>query len=322
MNFPVTSGKANAARGNFSMWTLILIIAIILVIIFIAGCGGGDDEKNWRYVKWECLIAEQSDHFDGKVYHRFYRGSSSQVGYSASTDGVYYVKEPLNPIFEDSVFPVMVLDGDTRYLIVQHRKNGAAHYLYDVTDPIKPVIANGGKPILVGDFYNVGVAIVGGRWHMLAEGKSDDTFHLRYSYADFPDLDFNKNLSGIVINDAGNPCLNYIPEKNEILAIYGADYRATDVWRVRAATFNFSTWNVLPVENFVIAKPGIHMADPSIPVGIETDRMIISVGFDQVSVSTYYFNGKKLDLYNAIMAGNVVLEEDPGNPTMTIDTGW
>lgn len=139
---------------------------------------------------------------------------------------------------------------------------------------------------------------------MLVEGKSGETFHLRYTWADFPDLDFNANLGPPIINDAGNPYLTYIPERDAILALYGADYSATGLWRVRAAVYK-GTWQV---KGFVLSA-GTHIADPDLGVGVEPFPLILTVGYAQNAVSTYLFLGSKLDLYDAIISGHVELED-------------
>jgi len=258
-------------------------------------------------------VAEQTDHYDGVTYHRFYRYTGYLLGHATSHHGVRFDKDNDNPIMENSLFPYQVEHEGNRYLILRH---GNAYYLYDVNVPTSPGVLNDGKPILQGEYFNVGVAVKGSRWHMLVEGKADETFHLRYTWADFPDLDFNINLGPVVINDAGNPYLAYIPERDAILALYGADYRATGLWRVRAATFDFTSWTV---RDFFLAKAGVHIADPDLGVGVEPYPLIFTVGSNQDSISTYYFRGSKLDFYDAIVAGHVELEEAPGNPTMTAD---
>jgi len=295
------------------------IIGLLIVIIILVACGT-DENREWTYVQWECLIAEQTDYFDGTEYHRFYRGSLDAVGYARGQNGVAFTKYAGNPILQDAVYPILVIDDkENRYLIVQHRKGVSGHYLYSVNDPTRPVILNGGKPILRGDFCNVAVSIVGDRWHMLIEGKANETFHLRYSCADWPDLDFNRNLSEIVIQDAGNPAMTYIRERNAILALYGADYRATGVWRIRAAVFDFARWRVT---DFILSRPGVHLADPDLVCGVESSPVIVTIGAAQETVDTYYYRGTKAQFFDDVLVGAVELVPDRNNPTMTILTGW
>lgn len=271
--------------------------AKVFLILLLLSCGGGSDPAPGPHV------AEQTDYFDGVTYHRFYRYTGALLGYASSLDGHF---EPYrgNPIMEDSHFPYQVEYGGNRYLLVQHRANGPAFYLYDVTVPTSPRIVNGGRPVLEGGYFNVGVTVVGNRWHMLVEGKSGETFHLRYTWADFPDLDFNANLGPVIINDAGNPYLTYIPEHDAILALYGADYSGTGLWRVRAAVYK-GTWEV---KGFVLSA-GTHIADPDLGIGIEPVPLILTVGYAQNAVSTYLFSGSKLELYDAIISGHVELED-------------
>ena len=273
---------------------------LLLALLLLLSCGGGgSDPAPGPHV------AEQTDYFDGVTYHRFYRYTGNKLGYASSLDGITFEPYSGNPIMEDSLFPYQVEYEGNHYLIVQHRTGGCAYYLYDVNVPTAPRILNGGRPILTGGFFNVGVAIKGDRWHMLVEGKSGETFHLRYTWADFPDMDFNSNLGPPIINDAGNPCLTYIPERDAILALYGADYSGTGTWRVRAAVYDFTAWTV---KGFTLASAGTHIADPDLGVGIEPSPLILTAGSSQNAVSTYRFEGSKLDLYDAIVAGRVELE--------------
>jgi len=289
-------------------------LSIFLILFQLASCVGTDDEVGPH-------VAEQTDYYDGVAYHRFYRYTGNLLGYATSSDGVTFEKFAGSPIMEDSLFPYLVIYEGNRYLIVQHRQGSTAYYLYDVNDPTEPKIVNGGRPILEGGFFNVGVTIVGNRWHMLVEGQAGETFHLRYSWADFPDLNFNTNISAVVINDAGNPYLSYIPSRDAILVVYGEGYRSSGVWSVTASTALISSDLSLAASwrdsAFRMSKSGIHIADPDLGCGIERFPLIITVGSAQSSVSTYYFRGTKSDLYDAIIAGSTEIEEDDQNPTMT-----
>jgi hypothetical protein len=260
-------------------------------------------------------VAEQTDYYDGVTFHRYFRYTGHKLGYASSLDGVNFDSYKGNPIMEDSLFPYLVEDGNNRYLIVQHRKGESAYYLYDVSVPTAPKILNGGNPILRGEFFNVGAIVVDSRWHMLVEGKSGETFHLRYTWADSHDLDFNANLGPPIINDAGNPYLTYIPEKKSILALYGADYSSTGKWNVRAAVYDFDKWSI---QGFKLIG-SVHIADPDMGIGVEHNPIIITVGTNQDAVSTYFFQGNKLEFYNAIITGHVELEELE-NPTFTSES--
>ncbi len=286
---------------------MIRYLLIVLILFQFISCGGSDDEVGPH-------VAEQTDFYDGVTFHRFYRYTGSLLGYATSLDGVHFEKYSGNPLIDNCAFPCQVMYEGNRYLILQ--RNGNSYYLYDVNVPSSPRVLNNGQPILQGAFFNVGVTVKGNRWHMLVEGKTGETFHLSYTWADYPDLDFNKNLGTVVIHDAGNPYLAYIPDRDAILAVYGADYSATGVWRVRAAVFDFSSWSV---QSFILTKTGVHIADPDLGVGAEPNPLILTVGSNQNAVSTYFFRGSKLNFYDAIVAGNVELEEAPDNPTMSAD---
>lgn len=271
-----------------------IVVVVLLSLLF--GCGTGETPIG-------PYVIEQTDYYDGAMYHRFYRYAKG-LGYATSADGIIFHESPKNPIMEDCFFPYQVVYKGNRYLLVQHQKGGTAFYLYDVNAPESPRITNGGRPVLVGGFFNVGVAVVGDRWHMLVEGKSSDTFHLRYTWADFPELDFSANIGPVIINDAGNPYLAYIPERDAILALYGADLRGAGYWRIRSATFDFTSWRL---HDFVVGDVGIHFADPDIGTGNESNPVILTAGSNQDAVSTYLFSGSKLDLYDAIVSGHVEL---------------
>jgi hypothetical protein len=279
----------------------------VFCILLTLACGGREDAPRG--------IGEHTDYYDGVTYHRYFRYSGLNLGYATSLDGIHFDSYPGNPIMEDAAYPVLAQDGSDMYLIVRQHSTGK-YFLYDVSVPTSPALANDGKPILAGDYCNVAAVVVEGKWHMLVEGHDSDYFFLMYTWADFPDLDFNANLGPAVIPDAGNPTMCYIPGRGAILALYGADYRATGLWRVRAATFDFNTWTV---RDFVLSKAGVHIADPDLGIGVESSPLILTAGSNQDSISTYYFRGSKLDLYDAMVAGQVELEETTGNPTMTAD---
>lgn len=264
---------------------------VIWLVLLLVGCGGGEAVSPH--------VAEQTDYFDGVAYHRYYRYTGAKLGYATSLDGVHFDPYPGNPIMEDSHFPYQVEYEGRRYLLVQHRRS--AFYLYDVTVPAEPKVVNGGRAVLEGDFFNVGVAVVGSRWHMLVEGKSGEVFHLRYTWADFPDLDFNENLGPVVFGDSGNPYLTYIPERGVILALFGGDYSSTGHWRIRAGVWDGS-WKSL---GFAMSDGG-HLADPDLGVGVESGLM--TCGINQDSVSTYRYDGGKVGLYDSILGGHVEFE--------------
>lgn len=259
----------------------------ILILLLIA-CGGGGDPAPGPHV------AEQTDYYDGVTYHRYFRYEGGKIGYATSTDGIHFDRYPdsLMP----GIFPVLVQD-DTLYLIV---KQGAEYNLYDVSVPTVPAFV---RTILRGDYCNMAVAVVDGVWHALIEGHDDDYFFLMYSVME--DGMFHSFLP--VRGDAGNPTLAHIPERNAILALYGADYKATGVWRVRAAVMPLGgAWNET---GLVITKHGIHLADPDLGTGVESIPLILTMGHGQNAVSTYLFSGSKLALYDAIITGYVELEE-------------
>lgn len=267
----------------------------IILILFIS-CGGGGNHDAPVSTAPEPHIAEQSDYYDGVMWHRYFRYDNNKIGYATSIDGLKFDRYP-DMIF-NGVFPVLVEDGEDVYLLVRQSDE---YNLYDIEVKKKPAFI---KTILKGDYFNVGVAVKDGRWHMLAEGKTGDSFHLRYSWADWPDLDFEANMGPVLIPTSGNPCLRYIPERNAILALYG-DHTG-GYWKIKAATFDMTSWTV---RGFTLASAGIHLSDPDLGVGVEPSPLILTIGSNQNAVSTYLFSGSKLELYDAIIAGSVEMED-------------
>lgn len=264
-----------------------------LLILLLISCGGGGSAPATGP-----HIAEQTDYFDGTTYHRFYRYTGLKIGYATSNDGINFDPYAGNPVLEGGAYPVLVDDEGSIYLIVRDMAKGK-YNLYDVSVPTRPAFV---RTVLVGDYCNLAVSVVDGVWHALIEGHDGDYFFLMSSIME--DGEFRSFLP--VFGDAGNPTLSYIPERNAILALYGADYKATGVWRVRAAIMPLGgDWQDMGV---VISKAGIHIADPDLGIG-ESSPLIITVGSGQNAVSTYLFSGSKLELYDAIISGHVEMEE-------------
>lgn len=273
------------------------LLSIIVLVLFIMSCGGGGDSSSGP------VIAEQSDYFDGTIYHRFYRYEEG-VGYATSTDGINFVKYAGNPVIKGPyVFPVLVYD-DILYLIVRNHSTGE-YGLYDVSIYTKPSFI---RIVLTGDYCNMAVSVVDGVWNALIEGHDGDYFFLMSSIMDSDGV--FRSFTGFR-GDAGNPTLEYIPERNAILALYGADYRATGVWRIRSGVYNIATktWKDMGV---ILSKTGVHLADPDLGIGNNTKPLLISIGYAQNSVATYKFAGTKMDLYDAIVNGDPIVMEDLG----------
>lgn len=71
---------------------------------------------------------------------------------------------------------------------------------------------------------------------------------------------------------------------------------------MRAATFD-GTWTV---RGFRLSGP-THLADPDLGIGVESGLM--TVGYGQDSIKTYRYSGTKDDLFDAVVAGHVELED-------------
>jgi hypothetical protein len=298
----VIGSKIKGLRTRRSPFSLIWLP---LVATLLLSCGGGggptapgsvpDPEPTLP----ASIIAEQSDYYDGVTWHRYFRydiDGIGHVGYAWSNDGLHFDRYP-DPIME-GLFPILVQDGEHIYLIVNQ---GSSYNLYNVSVKTRPAFV---RTVMVGDYLNVGAAVREGRWHMLVEVKDGTRVHLKYTWSDWPDLDFAVNMGDIVFADAGNPCLRYIPERDAILAFFG-EY-PNGPWQVGCATFDFTDWTK---RGFVLASAGVHLADPDLGVGVESSPLILTVGYAQDSVSSYRFEGSKLGLYDAIVAGHVEVEE-------------
>lgn len=258
---------------------------LVVLLVVLVGCGGGGDEAVGPHV------AEQTDYFDGVVWHRYFRYESGKIGYATSLDGVEFERYVGNPVME-GLFPVLV-KGDDVYLLV---KQGNDYNLYETSVKTKPCFV---RTVLSGGYFNIGVTVVDGRWHALVEGKSGEVFHLRYTWSDWP-VDFGEHMGPVVFGDAGNAYLTHVPERG-VLALFGGGYSATGKWLVKSATFDFSEWRMA---GFQIIGPS-HMADPD--MGVEWTGFL-TVGSGQDSVDTYRFVGSKVEFFDAVVSGHVELE--------------
>lgn len=276
-------------RETFSLFFKSLVF---LNTPLILACGGGESFQEPANLK-----AEQCDYKDPEgITHRYFRGPGNTIYYATSKNGLDFEVYPY-PVIKNALFPVLVFDQEILYLVVKNRAENK-YNLFDVSEKTNPVFI---KTILQGNYFNVAFAVIGDRWHSLIESKAGETFYLLQSYSDWPELDFNTNLSGNVINDAGNPTMKVIWIDNTpvILALFGADYKETGVWRIKAATLvPGGSWQVHGV---VFAKTGVHEADPDFGVGEESYPMRITVGDGQDAIRTLEFNGTPRDLLNAIL---------------------
>ncbi len=308
---------------------------LILFSLLILSCGGGGGEE-YTYKNWECVIQEATDYYDGTTFHRFYRGDvggGSGIGYATSTDGIHFKKDPRNPVLKGGYcFPSLAIDTDTgnKYLIV---KKGSGtpegYFLYDANDPANLKILNDGQPISRFPGFNVSVAIVGGRWHMVVEGKSGDVFHMKYTYADFPNLNFDENFADFGFGDASCPYITYVASRNALMFFYGAGYNGgSGILRVDAYTALLSddltqqaSWKHGAVP--ILLEPGVLMGDPDFGIGVATNPLIMSINHAQIDVWTYLFHGTMEELYDLVRSDQKAqFELYPEKPTMDQFTGW
>jgi len=254
------------------------------------------------------------------LFHRWYRTSTStgiySIMYARSIDGLNFTRYGGNPLslpeLTNPRFPFVIEYLNKYYMFAKNGASGST-YLYDVTDPVKPIIQNSGNPVITANYYNPSVAIVGSTWHMLLETPAAK---LVYSYSDFSTLNFDTHISGTVIggagaDSAGNSHLLYISERNALLAVHG--YIDTTYWEIKASTASLAddlslsaSWTTSTALN--IADANYHYADPDIffPRLEAPNKTVIAVNYQQAVIYTYTSGRTKLQFYDDCVANTSI----------------
>jgi hypothetical protein len=203
---------------------------------------------------------------------------------------------------------------------------------------------NGGKPVYYHStttsywdytVFNPSVAIVGGTWYMLLEGKkSSGGFMIGYAWSTFASLNWSAHRSSSAVfgtgsDDQGNPYLTYVPERSALLAVYGLN--PGTYWGVRAAYGYVGTnlavaanWTVASSATFHISSGSMHLCDASILTPYtSTYPVMISYSWAQVSIAQSYYTGTLLQFMDQLIAASPVsLVSEPTNPNRVADTAW
>jgi hypothetical protein len=293
---------------------------------------------------------------EATLYVRWYRGHTgppTKIGFANSTNGVTWVKYENNPILGLSgasggyAYPMVVRDPGTDrfYMFVQNLTTGYM-YLYNVTSWKSPVLMNSGKPVykpsanIVDWDYSIenpAVAIVGGTWHLIMEGKPQgDTFRIGYAYSNLTELNWTAHRSSYKViytnKDVGNPFLCYVPERNALLALYGNTTIANQYWHITGSYASLSddltlasSWHQVSTSRFLIQDASVHDADPSMMTDFNsTYPIMISYTSHQEYVYQQYCSLTLKQFYDACVYGNntITLVAESSNPTLTHTASW
>jgi hypothetical protein len=281
-----------------------------------------EDFKSWE----SSVIMETSTILDDNgIYHRWYRSGEAgaeAVGYAESTDGITFTRYSGNPLtltaLKGNVFP-SVFEYNSRYYMIVAQSPGYDSYLYDVTDPIHPVIMNGGTKVLTG-MFNTSVVAVGSTLYMLAEASGGG---LKYSYSDMATMNWDTHLSAEVIATGGNPCLIYIPASNALLSIQGM-LVGGPLWHIKASYASLTddlslsaSWHASTALDITTA--GVHICDPDVFLS-STGTVVIAGTYKQAP--TYQWNSTLTlaQFYTNVVANtSITMTADASNPTMNTE---
>ena len=179
------------------------------------------------------------------------------------------------------------------------------------------------------EIFNPAIEIVNGTWYMVLEGKTDSSsFHTGYAYSDLNELNWSAHRSmNYIIDNSGNPFLQYVPDRNALLDISGDI--STGTWRITCwytslsdTLSDSSSW--LACSNFMLSQSGIHLADPTMIVtnGTKTHNIIFQYGYDQASIYQAYSDLSLDAFYDTVTTGSTPFAfiPDANNPVFTADT--
>jgi hypothetical protein len=214
----------------------------------------------------------------------------------------------------DGEFPSVLAVNSTYYMTVVR---GGNLYLYTSTDKLNWLLLNDGDPVLEKSasgsdwshqLFNSSITIDdGGTWHLLIEGKAaTGPFQLGYSYSTFAEgPNFNGHLTPtpIISATAGNPFVQFVPDRAALLLLYGDV--STSTWRIRAKygllssdLTQASSW--VPAYGFGLQQNGVHVSDPTFVVntgeahpwkmlfGYNYDQLDGYQGFNNLTLNEFY----------------------------------
>jgi len=243
---------------------------------------------------------------------------AGNIHYGQATD-MYFKTWPRQQVLTGEL-PTVRKVGDYYYLL----KSGL--YLYWSSDKINWTICNGGEKVLApsetasdwwNTLFNPTFEVVDGTWHLVVEGKADgEQFAVGYSSAIStgtpPDIsiDWNPNLSALpIIPCAGNGDLHFIPDRAAFLLIYG-DILNGLKWQIHTRTALLSDDLSLAAswkdDGFSIAKPGIHLADPSLVFvggGKHPFKNMLIYNHDQLDGKVAYGQAGPNEFYDLVTSG-------------------
>lgn len=263
----------------------------------------------------EATLLMDGDQLD-MWYRRLVNGSmQNSLTYAFANDSgrAKWGLHPVNPVLAAANFgfPSILKVGSTYYCFAL---GASGHiYLYASTNKLTWAVQNSGNPVLQhsanpADWWfalsNVSVAVVGSQWHMLIEGHSQSgTPHLGYSVSTLGALNWTANVSPIVLEDAGNPCLMYVPERNALFGVIGD--RRLSRWRILGAWASLSS-NLTQIASWTRSLfPLVYEANNDIadPCMVETNvpgrRLILSYNYRQADLHQAYSPMTMTDFFDA-----------------------
>lgn len=262
-------------------------------------------------------------------------GFAADVRRYVSTDSAVteWTQSPTAKLF-NARFPFVVSEkiGGYYYAVGQYLWPAMDLYMWKSADGITWELINAGTPVLSKssnpasiwyNIWNVAVARDGnGVWHLVAEAAPNGTAQagtgLAYSSASMSgdNINFDANRGTThVVQYGGNPYLQYLPERNALLAVHGMIYDpqavipdTTNYWYLTASTVSLSTdvsqssnW-ATHRDKFSVGQPGVHVADPSmvsLPTG-KTYASMMAFSYAQTQMYMVYSGTSLIGMYDIL----------------------
>lgn len=259
-------------------------------------------------------------------------GTYDNLWYSyANNDTLTNYATPVK-VIEDIRFPTVVLDENSGiYYCFAHKMSDITGdmFVWTSTDKINWTIGNSGNAVLTPStnvnsqwytIWNPGIVLIDGVFHgwfeiaTSAGTLNQNGVRLGYAYTTIAEMNFNLHLTeNNIIDKGGNPWIQYVPERNGLIVMYGL---LSDKWQIRASVVSLDNDLTQPSSyygtyNWILGPDNEQTADPSLTYApTKTNPIVIQFFHNQPIDSDLYqvYSNLTLNqLYDAMANGTLAI---------------